>query len=405
MVRPAPSLAHLPAVFRHATRRDAIDLYLERRAEHVLRFVSGNLVEHTVVLHEGAAVRGAGWQRAADGLDRLTLAALIGVPAGQLPPVEIPDWPAPLEPARLARAVAAHGTVRTIARWSAVATATPPALHILEHPLLIEIRPAGGRGRLVTLTALDTITATRGTEPDDREPGKVRAGPARVALTPGAAAVLLHELFGHPLEADALVRGDSPWSGRIGQIVTPLALDLVDDPWRRDLPGSFDVDDEGTPARPRPLLAAGRIVGALADRAHAAALHTSPGNGRRSGIQSPPRPRMSNLIARVAGGGKTIDLGEARLLISEVTSGTVEPRSGSIILRVGRGHVVRRGSIERRLQPFTLAGSLDAVCRGLLAATAEPEIADTPAWCGKNGELVAVGAAAPWLLVDGLEAR
>ena len=46
---------------------------------------------------------------------------------------------------------------------------------------------------------------------------------------------------------------------------------MTSDPTRRELPGSYLADDEGTAARPVPLLEGGRVVGALTDRRTAGA--------------------------------------------------------------------------------------------------------------------------------------
>ena len=125
------------------------------------------------------------------------------------------------------------------------------------------------------------------------------SGPVRALLSPQAAATLLHELLGHPLEGDLLLAGASPWRGRQGERILSLPLDLRDDPTREDLPGAFETDDEGHPAAARCLVQDGVLTGALATEAFAAALGVAPGNARRATLHTLPRPRVSNLVARL----------------------------------------------------------------------------------------------------------
>jgi hypothetical protein len=90
--------------------------------------------------------------------------------------------------------------------------------------------------------------------------------------------------------------------------------------------------------------------------------------------------------------------------VTAVSSGTLDPRSGTVVLRVRESYALRRGVAVRRLAPFTIAGAGTAVCAGLLAAAGPSVTTLEPGWCGKEGEVVPTGSRAPWLLVEGLQA-
>jgi TldD protein len=227
----------------------------------------------------------------------------------------------------------------------------------------------------------------------------------RALLSPQAAATLLHELLGHPLEGDLLLAGASPWRGRQGERILSLPLDLQDDPTRTDLPGAFETDDEGHPAAARYLLREGVLTGALATGAFAAALGVAPGNARRATPHTLPRPRVSNLVARCPGALVAPPRDDAEVEIEAISSGTIEPRAGVVVLQVRVAHTLRHGRRVRGLAPFTLLGRLPAVAGGLLAAAAPGAVSAEPGWCGKEGEVVPTGSDTPWLLVEGLEAR
>ena len=230
-------------------------------------------------------------------------------------------------------------------------------------------------------------------------------GPLRALLSPQATATLLHELLGHPLEGDFLLAGTSPWRGRQGERILSLPLDLWDDPTRADLPGSFGVDDEGRPAAARCLVQEGVLTGALATRAFAPALGVEPGNARRATLHALPRPRVSNLVARCPGALAEPPRDEAEVEVEAISAGTLEPRAGLVVLQVRVAHTLRHGRRVRGLAPFTLLGRLSAVAGGLLVAAEPVGASAEPGWCGKEGEVVPTGSEAPWLLVEGLEAR
>ena len=240
----------------------------------------------------------------------------------------------------------------------------------------------------------DSAEAPRGAPPRGRP---------LVLLAPPAAAALIHEVVGHSLEGDLVAAGLSPLVGAARRARFTLPLDVTDDPTRFDLPGSFPTDDEGTPARSRPLLRGGEPVGVLADRATAAHLNVPAGCARRSGVHTPPRPRISNLITR--GGGVSLEdlRRQARLEVTSVRAASFDLATGTVRLEVRSAHALHRGDASRPLPSFTLHAHLDVVCAGLLACSAETEATAEPGWCRKDGDAVPVGSDTPWLLTDALE--
>ncbi|HOC43104.1 MAG TPA: metallopeptidase TldD-related protein [Thermoanaerobaculales bacterium] len=227
-----------------------------------------------------------------------------------------------------------------------------------------------------------------------------------VLLRSGTAGVLLHELIGHLVESDLVSCGDSPLAALAGAAVTALALDVADDPLRRDLPGAFSCDDEGVAAAAVQLVRAGRLVGWLCDRAGARRLRAADGRGRRASWARPPVPRLSNLI--VAPGTTDPDdiQRELRdgLLVTRLGGATVDPLSGRLVLRVERGWELRQGRRRRPLEPFELTGgALDVL------AHVEPAVGNDPCpdwrlgWCVKDGVPLPTGSEAPTLLVHHLE--
>ena len=99
----------------------------------------------------------------------------------------------------------------------------------------------------------------------------------------GTGGILMHELVGHPVEADLALCGDSPLAALDGRPITAATIHIVDDPSRIDLPGAFSCDDEGTRATAsdgrlgRPIWSAGCAIARAARRSAA-----RPAGGGRS---------------------------------------------------------------------------------------------------------------------------
>lgn len=395
------SLAALAAAVREARPRSFLDLYLERTADTVWDIEGGAVAGRHTLLREGAAARFRGLLRSSDGITRLVLADLLGIAGRRLPPVSLPPFPAPttLDPLpevtwRTVR------SVRVRVRWAAVIA--DGQYRQLFRPALCELTLADGRRILATWPPPD---ATPFPTPVSAAPRSLPdPGPATCLLSPAAAAVLLHEAVGHALEGDHLQAADGYPFAAAGAVFTDPALDIVDDPTRMDLPGAYSADDEGTVAHRTVLVHAGAIAGVLADRETAAHLGVPAGNARRSSIHAWPRPRISNLVVEAPSVPRLPCREGADLEVASVRAGAFEPLSGELRLVVGHAFRLRGGRRVRPLGPFVLVGRVTEVLRSMrVAGPALPS--GEPGWCGKAGDIVPVGAVAPWLLVRGLEVR
>lgn len=395
-------LAELAGAVVRARVGGLVDVFLERRAEASWRLSGGRVIACEALFCEGAAVRRDGMLVTADGLDRPVLAGLLGITSRALPPFSLPRFPdpPPLDDTETPFPVDWAG-VRW--RWSRAVVLSGRAAVPVVRPDLAEITFLDGRR---ALTCWPPAADSNGQAvPPAAGRRTAPAGKVRALLAPDASAVLLHELFGHPLEGDRLLLGSSPWRGRVGQVVLGLGLSITDDPTRADLPGGFSADDEGVSAAPRSLLADGVLAGVLADRRTSGPLGASPGNARRAGVHAHPRPRISNLVASATAPLPDPPRHDATIEILAASSGTLEPASGAILVHVRTAFALRGGVRRQSLAPFTLCGTVPEVAGGLIAAARPAAAVAEPGWCAKDGDVVATGAVAPWLLIDGMEAR
>src|SRR5579875_405613 len=126
------------------------------------------------------------------------------------------------------------------------------------------------------------------------------AGPA--LLSGRAAAVFFHEVLGHRLEGHRQrdEREGQTFTKKVGQLVLPPFLSVVDDPTTKELngvklAGSYDYDDEGMPAQRVVAVQDGVLKNFLMSRIPIAGFSHSNGHGRaQEGFI--PTGRQGNLI-------------------------------------------------------------------------------------------------------------
>ena len=226
------------------------------------------------------------------------------------------------------------------------------------------------------------------------------AGEMTVVLSAGGGGVLFHEACGHGLEADAVGKDNSVYARTRGQRVGSPIFSGVDDPTMPGGWGSYEFDDEGTPAAPATLFDRGEQVGVLSDRVSAARLgEGSTGHGRRQSYAHLPQPRMANslvlpgsddpaaIVADVAAGLYCVELG----------GGEVKSSTGDFVFGVNEGYLIERGELTRRVRGATLIGNGPRAIALVDAVGAD--VAFKQGMCGKGGQWVPVSFGTPMLRI------
>jgi TldD protein len=252
----------------------------------------------------------------------------------------------------------------------------------------------GGREILERITEEEVRdTAQRAAQMLHAEPPP--SGSMPVVLDHSAAGIFAHESFGHGTEADQFLRDRSYLKPLLGKELGPEILTLIDD---GSLPGgwgSYYFDDEGTAAHRTMLVDHGRFVGALHDRATAAALGARPtGNARRADFLSREYVRMSNTI--VAPGDWSMDelLHEARdgLFLERAMSGLEDPQGGQMQIKVRRGRRIVHGELGPLVGSTALSGRVLEFLRSIRGVGKADSVVIDPGTCGKgSSDLLPVG--------------
>ena len=194
-------------------------------------------------------------------------------------------------------------------------------------------------------------------------PVECPSGMLPVVFPPGAASgSFFHELCGHPLEGDVVVRGGSYLARRRGERVAADFVTIRDNPCAAPEVVTYARDDEGVAARPAVLIDSGRIAEPILDLESAAALGlASNGHARRVSFRHRALPRMTHTeVAPHSGTGTLEQLVasvERGLLIQHITPRHMDLLSGDFSFYINEAREIRDGRIGRFIAPGILRGN------------------------------------------------
>jgi TldD protein len=227
------------------------------------------------------------------------------------------------------------------------------------------------------------------------------SGRMPVVVNHGFGGVLFHEACGHGLEADAIQKGSSVYTDRIGEKVANEKVTAIDDATIANEWGSFVVDDEGHSAEETVLIKDGKLSDYMYDFKTAKKEdRKSTGNGRRQSYQHPPIPRMTNTF--IAPGDSnpeeiiaSVDKG---LYAKSLSGGQVEPATGDYTFTVAEGYLIENGEITDAVRGATLVGNGPQSLHRI--SMVGDDLEHAPGTCGKEGQGVPTAVGQPTLLIE-----
>ena len=236
------------------------------------------------------------------------------------------------------------------------------------------------------------------------EAGRPKGGTMSVVMGAGASGILLHEAMGHAFEADFNRKGQSIFSGKLGQRICPEGINIVDDGtllWNR---GSGNYDDEGVPGEKTYMVEDGILRSYLHDRISGSWYGVKPtGNGRRENFRYHPIPRMratymesgnatpEDIIASVRNG----------IYVDEFSNGQVKIGEGDFTFFVKSGFLIEDGKLTAPVKDINVIGNGPQALSDIVAVGNDLKI-DNGTWtCGKE-QSVPVSCGIPTVLISRL---
>jgi len=217
----------------------------------------------------------------------------------------------------------------------------------------------------------------------------VTGGRYTVILNPVLAGVFVHEAFGHLSEADFLY--ENPQMQQTMKLGTKFGgqhLNIIDNPMRPHLRGSYAFDDEGTPAQMNMLITEGILTGRLHSRQTAAKMKEKPtGNARAINYRHQPIVRMSNTYIAAQPQGPTFEQ-----MISDIKEGIYvknwyggQTSMEMFTFSAGKAYVIRNGQIAEMLKPVMLSGNVFETLHNISAISSDLAFCQGGG-CGKGSQ-------------------
>ena len=185
------------------------------------------------------------------------------------------------------------------------------------------------------------------------------SGKMPVVIGNGWGGVLFHESCGHPLEASAVSKGLSCFTGKEGTQIASPVVSAVDDSTIPGEWGSLDIDDEGNLGTKRTLIKNGILTDFMIDDFNGRRMNRK-GNGscRRQNYRYCPTSRMSNTY--ICNGKSTPEeiIAATKLGLYAVgfAGGSVDPSTGEFNFGCSEAYIIRDGKICEPVKGATLIG-------------------------------------------------
>jgi len=215
--------------------------------------------------------------------------------------------------------------------------------------------------------------------------------------------VMFHEAVGHGLEADGVLRDASVFAGRVGEDVASELVTLYDDSTIPGKRGSFNVDDEATPASKTLLIERGKLVGYMQDKRTARNMGVAvTGNGRRQSFRHPVLVRMTNtnlapgtddpeeIIRETKRGIYAVDFG----------GGQVDMANGQFTFGLREAYLIEDGKVTAPMKGANLVGAGIQVLERIDRVAGD--FGSWPGTCGKGGQWSPVTSGCPTLRISGI---
>ena len=186
------------------------------------------------------------------------------------------------------------------------------------------------------------------------------SGRMPVVIGNGFGGTLFHEACGHPLEASAVSKNLSVFSGKLGQQIASPILSAIDDGTIPNGWGSNNIDDEGNPTQKTLLIENGILKNYLIDDFNGRRMGMT-GNGacRRQSYKFEPTSRMANtyICAGKSTPEEIIKATKFGLYAKSLAGGQVNPVTGEFNFGCSEAYLIRDGKICEPVRGASVIGT------------------------------------------------
>lgn len=237
------------------------------------------------------------------------------------------------------------------------------------------------------------------------EAKRPKGGRMPVVMGAGASGILLHEAMGHAFEADFNRKGQSIFSGKIGERICRKGINIVDDGTLPGSRGACRYDDEGVPGQKTYMVTDGVLMSYLHDRISASYFGVTPtGNGRRESFRYNPIPRMRATYMESGHDGSVEDLISSvkkGIYVDQFANGQVKIGEGDFTFYVKNGTLIENGRLTMPVKDINIIGNGPQALADIIAVADDLKIDEGTWTCGKE-QSVPVSCGIPSVLIKSL---
>lgn len=237
------------------------------------------------------------------------------------------------------------------------------------------------------------------------EAKRPKGGRMPVVMGAGASGILLHEAMGHAFEADFNRKGQSIFSGKIGERICRKGINIVDDGTLPGSRGACRYDDEGVPGQKTYMVTDGVLTSYLHDRISASYFGVTPtGNGRRESFRYNPIPRMRATYMESGHDGSVEDLISSvkkGIYVDQFANGQVKIGEGDFTFYVKNGALIENGRLTMPVKDINIIGNGPQALADIVAVADDLKIDEGTWTCGKE-QSVPVSCGIPSVLIKSL---
>ncbi|MFX1482388.1 MAG: TldD/PmbA family protein [Promethearchaeota archaeon] len=230
-----------------------------------------------------------------------------------------------------------------------------------------------------------------------------KGGVYDVVMDPILNGVLMHEAFGHAVEADNWPAHSTVLEDKIGKPMGPDFLSIIDDPTLDGKRGSYEYDWEGTKSRKRYLVKNGILNELLHSLETSSRLDMEPNGAARSqSFMYPPVPRMSNTFMEPRDWSFDELLQDMKhgILLCNFNYGYTQPAKGQFMFQASHGYLIENGEKGKMVRDVSLAGNILEVLPKIDAIGSDFEL--DAGTCGKDGQSVPTMTGGPHARIRGV---
>ena len=237
------------------------------------------------------------------------------------------------------------------------------------------------------------------------EAKRPKGGRMPVVMGAGASGILLHEAMGHAFEADFNRKGQSVFSGRMGERICRPGINILDDATVPASRGACNYDDEGVPGQKTYMVTDGVLTSYLHDRISASYYGVAPtGNGRRESFRYNPIPRMRTTYMESGSDGTREDLiasVKKGIYVDQFANGQVKIGEGDFTFFVKSGFLIENGRLTMPVKDINVIGNGPQALADIEGVAGDLKIDEGTWTCGKE-QSVAVSCGIPSVLIGHL---